>query len=549
MNLRHFTFVSTISALAFGGALMIPPQAVAAEAGYEELTRGPVHEAFAETISYDPEPGMLVKTAPPGLIEEIPPEQRLEGDNVAWIPGYWGWEEEQNDFIWISGVWRNLPPDRQWVPGYWAEAESRWQWTSGYWANEAVSEVAYLPKPPKSLESGPNVAAPSRDHIWVSGSWVNHEERYAWRPGSWEPGQENWNWIPAHYQWTRRGYVFIDGYWDYDVARRGVVFAPVRFQRDNYNRPNFSYTPLMVISLNVFASHLFVRPRYGHYYFGDYYAPRYREQGFYASYSYGSGRRGYDPIDVQSRWQNRNDEGWARSRRANFEYYRDNESARPPQTWSAMQALPEDQRRGQRDNFQFAEPLNQYAASSAGGQRFQAVTADSRSRMVEQRQQVREFSKSRQQLESRAAQPMERQGDDQRIQAQRERIDRSPLMGQRAEQLSGNDAPPKRRAARAMESAPGSIKQDRPQGQAAQPGKNQAAQPERRDKPQEARQQPGQEPQRRKEQSPTARDDDSKAQRGASPERKQEAKPQRTAQPERKQPRAQEPPARQAQPE
>ena len=91
--------MGALSVLAIGGVLLAPIRASAVEAGVEELTRGPVHEAFAASVSYDPTPGILVRTGPPAMIEEVPPEQRLEGDNVAWIPGYWGWDEEQNDFI------------------------------------------------------------------------------------------------------------------------------------------------------------------------------------------------------------------------------------------------------------------------------------------------------------------------------------------------------------------------------------------------------------------------------------------------------------------
>ena len=47
--------------------------------GVEVLTRGPVHEAFAETVTFDPEPGIVVPKAPPADIEEVPPEQRPEG--------------------------------------------------------------------------------------------------------------------------------------------------------------------------------------------------------------------------------------------------------------------------------------------------------------------------------------------------------------------------------------------------------------------------------------------------------------------------------------
>jgi hypothetical protein len=46
-------------------------QAVAQQSGsirneeIEILTRGPVHEAFAETVVFDPEPGLIIRTFPP----------------------------------------------------------------------------------------------------------------------------------------------------------------------------------------------------------------------------------------------------------------------------------------------------------------------------------------------------------------------------------------------------------------------------------------------------------------------------------------------------
>ncbi|MBP6785740.1 MAG: hypothetical protein KA152_18240, partial [Verrucomicrobiales bacterium] len=43
---------------------------VTEEPGAQVLTRGPVHEAFAGIISFDPLPGIVVTTAPPELIEE-----------------------------------------------------------------------------------------------------------------------------------------------------------------------------------------------------------------------------------------------------------------------------------------------------------------------------------------------------------------------------------------------------------------------------------------------------------------------------------------------
>ena len=50
---------------------------------------------------------------------------------MAWIPGYWAWDDERTDFLWVSGIWRALPPGRQWVPGYWGRSGQGAQWTSG----------------------------------------------------------------------------------------------------------------------------------------------------------------------------------------------------------------------------------------------------------------------------------------------------------------------------------------------------------------------------------------------------------------------------------
>jgi hypothetical protein len=460
MKLSYYTLISSLFALAGGGVTLVPPQAAAQvavqaeatsqEQGVEVLTRGPVHEAFAATVSFDPQPGVTVTKAPPELIEEIPPDQRPTGDNVTWIPGYWGWEEDSSDFIWISGIWRNLPPDRQWVPGYWAESGSEWQWTSGYWANEDVDEVVYLPKPPATVEVGPNVDAPSSNHIWIPGNWVYRDDRYAWSPGYWEPAHENWIWIPAHYQWSRRGYVFVDGYWDYQVARRGVVFAPVRFEREIYTRRSYTYRPTTVINVQVFADHLFVRPRYEHYYFGDYYEPRYEDRGFFASFTY-HGNRGYDPIYAYSRWEHRDDREWERARRERFDFYRKNEDARPPRTWTAFQEGGAERRRERREDYAFAQPLEVYARETDRRQKFEPVTAEYRERVVAQRQEVRKFSKERQQLESRADDRPEAD----RKQARREKLAKSPVVGKRADQLQGDLAPPKKIRQEKTEDRPG----------------------------------------------------------------------------------------------
>jgi hypothetical protein len=409
MNVRHvckWCLVGTLLALgtSFGlyKVLFAQPSPANAEEGVQVLTRGPVHEAFAETVTFDPKPGIVTPKAPPAAIEEVPPEQRLEGANVAWIPGYWGWDDERNDFLWISGIWRDLPPGRQWVPGYWGKSGQGHQWTSGYWADAKMSEVEYLPEPPATVEAGPNVAAPSPDDTWLPGCWVWQNSRYAWRPGFWAPVQPDWVWIPAHYVWAPRGYVFVDGYWDYSIGRRGVLFAPVYFSAGVYGRRGFSYSPTTVIDLGVFTNHLFLRPQYQHYYFGDYYAANYRGAGFYPSYAYNSGRFGYDPIYAHDRWQHRQDRGWEQRQQADFQNRRDHEDARPPRTWAAQGLLNASEATSRAGLPGVASLLDDVRRNQNSRLRFQPVDPSERKQFNQYGQEVQRFREERQKLETNA---------------------------------------------------------------------------------------------------------------------------------------------------
>src|SRR5262249_48250508 len=115
--------------------------------GPEVLASGPVPEAYAEPVSQSPPPAPVGSKPPPDPIAELPPEQKPEGDNVQWLPGYWNWDEDRQDYIWVSGFWRTPPPDRQWVPGHWQKVEGGWQWSPGFWNATGQSQLDYLPPP------------------------------------------------------------------------------------------------------------------------------------------------------------------------------------------------------------------------------------------------------------------------------------------------------------------------------------------------------------------------------------------------------------------
>src|SRR4029079_1874811 len=52
-------------AVAFNNAAALQRGPPSSQPGVEVLTRGPVHEAFAETVTFDPQPGVVVPKAPP----------------------------------------------------------------------------------------------------------------------------------------------------------------------------------------------------------------------------------------------------------------------------------------------------------------------------------------------------------------------------------------------------------------------------------------------------------------------------------------------------
>jgi hypothetical protein len=452
-----------------------PPQPPAAsEEGVEVLTRGPVHEAFAETITFDPEPGIVAPQAPPDPIEEVAPDQRPEGANVTWIPGYWGWDDERTDFLWVSGIWRALPPGRQWVPGYWGPSRQGSQWTSGYWADAAASEIDYLPEPPATVEAGPNIAAPSADDIWLPGCWVWQQNRYAWRPGYWTQGNQDWDWVPDHYVWTPSGYVFVDGYYDYSVPRRGIVFAPVYFAGGLRAQRGFSYSPSTVINLGVFASHLFLRPNYGHYYFGDYYGSNYADAGYSPWFSFHSSRRGYDPIYANQRWKHRDDREWEHHAEANFRNFRDNEDSRPPRNWAAQRELAARGKTSDKGNIAVAAPLDELVQLKDGQQRFQPVDPAERQQFGQRGQEYRKYLLQRQKLEVDAARTP---GADPAIAAgpARRKLARSPYVAPPADQLGKDYAPPQRHQVLKPDFEVQPQPRNRGQAQPQRQGKNQGS--------------------------------------------------------------------------
>ena len=416
---RLVVIAATGLSLAFGHVLVerqshsqpeaTPATGAAAETeGIEELTTGPLHEAYASPNEPDPAPTEVVPKAPPEDIVEEPPAYRPEGDAV-WINGYWDWEPEMKEFIWVSGMWRVSPPGMRWVPGYWTETTGGFQRVRGFWVSADAAEIEYRDPPPESVDVGPATPAPSQEHFYVPGVWNYYETGYRWRPGYWSPYVENWIWIPARWAWTPAGCVYLPGYWDYRLTARGQLFAPVYFHDQYYARPGFVYRPRYVLNASNLLLHLWVGPRYNSYYFGNYYGGGFGGGigvvggGFSPIpwWQYNQGRRYYDPlmawygvhyrrqgVDFYSRMQ-----GWNR-------YYANNRDRRPTRTVIEQNNIINI--RGDDNTVILASDLRQIVNREGNRNRFVEVTDRDRERIRSRSRELTEVRTERSKLERQA---------------------------------------------------------------------------------------------------------------------------------------------------
>ena len=378
--------------------------------GAEILARGPIHEAFATPVVFNPTPPVVVPKPPPtAAVEEIPPDQKPTGADVEWIPGYWAWDDQRGDYIWVSGVWRDIPPGRQWVPGYWSEMPGGFGWTAGFWAPaQPTGPIDYLPPPPASLEAGPNAPQPGANYAWNPGLWVWQADHYGWQPGYWYEAQPDWIWSPASYQATPSGYVYNQGFWDYSLQRRGLPFAPLAF---NGGAPaqSVSFTPNLVLPIGSLLANLFVRPNTGRYYYGDYYnaASVGNNPGYVPWMNFRNNRVGYDPFYSSMAALNARQPNWDQRYREGYQERFANQAARPLPTFNAQRALlAERQARGQDvRNLGLVEPLGRWRNDQNAAQSLVAVGQDHRQELQRRQSELNRFQevRNRQEQQGRLA--------------------------------------------------------------------------------------------------------------------------------------------------
>jgi hypothetical protein len=295
--------------------------------------RGPIHEGFAQPSNSPAKAGPTAPKLPPKLVNERPPSVRPEGS--VWVPGYWFYDEDRKDFLWVSGFWRVPPAGRKWVPGYWARTDDGARWVSGYWADGNLTGPAYLDPPPTTLELGPSVPAPAVGYLYVPGIWIPVEGDWAWRPGFWNAPRAGLVYTPARYLWTPRGYVYSSGFWDQPWDRRGVLSPPVYFGANtSWTRPGWFYQSRFAVNLEPALGALWARPTWGHYAFGDYYAATYAHRGYLPWATYGL--RARDPLFGYASYANRANPAWQRALVTTYENRIAGRATPPPRTLAAQ---------------------------------------------------------------------------------------------------------------------------------------------------------------------------------------------------------------------
>ena len=367
------------------------------------LTRGPVHEAFAQPVAMQNETAMpAVETQPPANVTETPPVERPAGGAI-WAPGYWSWDAERNNYIWVSGCWRLPPPRMSWIPGYWTSTPGGWQWVPGFWSPTAPEALVYLPAPPAVTDIQPPGPPPMTDDFWVPSCYYWYQEHYVLRSGYWLHPQTGWIWAPSHCTWTPRGHVFVEGHWDYALERRGVLFAPVYFPGRISTGVRVSFSPSVTIDIGVLSTHLFACPRYEHYYFGDYYDGTYVQIGIYPWFDCVRVGTWYDPLFVYARWNHgRSDHRWEEHEREDFRHRQDHRDLRPPRTYREQETRLSHLPPSERSTHEMARPLSTVVRNPSAAMRFEHVDAAAHQRDVQQVQASRNVREVRSHRESSA---------------------------------------------------------------------------------------------------------------------------------------------------
>lgn len=215
---------------------------------------GPVHEAVVTRVSGNTLLEAVPEKPPEPINERIPRQLDFQAE---WIGGYWAWDTQEGQFVWVSGAWRRPPPGHQWVTGFWKQAEEGWVWFPGFWSRSGGANLQYINIPPPDPIDENIAPPPSKEYFWSPGFWQfsvdGHE--YLWVPGQWEELDSNWVYVPSHYVWRPGGYVFVPGFWDWPLEDRGTAYAAAII--DPEHRDGVVYEPILILKPEIIVRNLY----------------------------------------------------------------------------------------------------------------------------------------------------------------------------------------------------------------------------------------------------------------------------------------------------
>jgi hypothetical protein len=172
----------------------------------------------------------------------------------------------------------------------------------------------------------------------------------------------------------------LPGYWDWPLDGRGLLFAPVVFNRPLWNTPGWRYTPSYCVAPSGLLSSLFTGPG-GGYYFGNYYGPSYNRVGFRPWFAAGGVS---NPLFGWYRWRNLNNPGWVDGLRTTYRGRYNGSLTRPPLTLAQQTTILNRNVNVQNNRFNslhMVQPLRQYNAAR--------LTRLSAAQLTEQRNRAR----------------------------------------------------------------------------------------------------------------------------------------------------------------
>lgn len=182
----------------------------------------PVHEALVTRVS-PLAPIEVISQQPPAPRYEQPPAQ--PNPNMQWIEGYWAWDRDARDFVWVCGIWRLAPSSHSWVSGYWQNSNNGYWWVGGYWNKDGSLALVSKKAPPNAPEEKMG-RPPSDQYFWAPGYWnyQSGSQQFSWLGGSWQPYDDHVVFVPAFWQYRPEGYMFHPAFWDWTLADRGQAY-------------------------------------------------------------------------------------------------------------------------------------------------------------------------------------------------------------------------------------------------------------------------------------------------------------------------------------